>query len=621
MPNTESCTVGRDLLSDEAEYDKTDITGALPYTRHYETTLGYNFNRVDDMTNGQKSIGGWTDNYNNYVFVEPGGDGKSVIMRLRLPGDKDDTYYILSLGSGNINYYSPGNNTPLTSQQVTAFLQIRQQQIAQGKAPPVVYTTTTQLVSSVQRIFSSTPLIFETSYIAKGNGNYIWSSNTGDRSGSMSTDHRDRQLVITNAPTSAVGPGGSGNQVASVNLNQLSFYVNNHGIIYQFQYQASIGGAGVYKMIRVIYPDGRILGLSYETWGGIGLLAVADNRGHLLTLTRQLYMDGNAVRSVVNGVVLSAQNGQPALPDRQAVSYTYQVSNWTNFQDGLNERYYALTSATNTYGQELYAYNQTAALSAAEIGVNSQMGGAIQNFYGAQYQVPVLTDAYDNARNSQIHWDYQTAPGGSGWTMLKDSYKPFQSSNNVLSTARTGIIGGVNNTGGSWSYNYTFTTNARLAPTSSAGSYTVSGNASSPLVFYNFSGFPCITYNKVPVSQEIMDVNQNHVTDIYDANGIHTHFTYDDLNRVATFEEATGSSLDRTTTYTYGNLSNGATNTYNIPTIISAPESTTTNLIEPAGRIIQSVKTYPQSGSSTRIWNYSYFEDSTQSNYGLLQYV
>ncbi len=121
IPNTQSCSVGRDLLSDEATYDKTDITGPLPYSRHYETTLANNQNRHNDMTHGQKSTGGWTDNYHNYVFVEDAGDGRNALLRLRLPGDKDDTYYVLDKKTG-----------------------------------------------VVKRIFSPTPIVFEGAYIATG---------------------------------------------------------------------------------------------------------------------------------------------------------------------------------------------------------------------------------------------------------------------------------------------------------------------------------------------------------------------------------------------------------------------------------------------------------------------
>ena len=546
IPNTQSCSVGRDLLSDEATYDKTDITGALPYSRHYETTLSDNLNRVNDMTNGQKSIGGWTDNYNNYVFVEAAGNGNAV-MRLRLPGDKDDTYYILNMGTG-----------------------------------------------VVQRIFSPTPMKFEAAYITYGNGN----AGGFDKVGTISTNHRDRQLVM---------------YTSSTNLNALSFYVNNHGTIYQFQYQKSIGGASVYKMIRVIYPDGKILGLSYENYGGIGLRSVADNRGHLLTFTRESYVDGNAIRSVVKSVSLTAQTekGYTAFADQQIVTYNYKVSNWTNFENGLNERFYTISDATsNLYGTESYQYNYNAGL----IGAHTNTS----NFYKTPYQVPVLTDVLNNANISQLHWSYENPTTGTGWTQLRDSYKPL-TSRNVLFLNRN--YAGTNSSGDAWSTNYNYTADARIVSTSSAGSIASSGNANSPLVTYNFSGFPCITYNNIPVSKEIMDVRYNNVTDIYDMNGNQTHFTYDSLNRVATVEEAVGTPQYRKTTYTYGSLSDGSTNKYNTPTIISSPEVTITNFIRPSGRVIQTMKSYSQSGSATQYWNYGYFEDSSQSNYGLLQWI
>ncbi|AXI02600.1 RHS repeat-associated core domain-containing protein [Aquirhabdus parva] len=553
MPNTQSCTVGRDLLSEETEYDKTDITGPLTYSRHYETTLSYNQNRTDDMTNGLKSIGGWTDNYNNYVLVAPAGDGVQAIMRLRLPGDKDDTYYIVNLNT-----------------------------------------------RSVQRIYSPTPLIFEAAYIARGDGN----AGGADNIGSISTDHRDRKLIMYSGSTT---------------ITNLSFSVNNLGTVYDFQYKKSTAddGTAVYKMVRVTYPDGRRLGLSYETWGGVGLLSVADNRGHLLTFTRGQFMDGWAIRSYVQKVSLTASNGS-TFPDQQTATYQYQASDWANFRvkNEENQRFYTISSATSSlYGTETYTYTP-AALSTA------QFNGV--NYFGSQYQVQVLNNVKNTAGLTQLHWDYGNGPGAQ-WTMLTNSYQPL-SPKNVQSVGRTAWGNGVIS-GASFTSYATFTTDFNSAGSSqtTSGQIASFADSNSPYTTFKFTGFPCVTYNKVPVSQEDIDIHFNNVKDIYDYNGNHTHFTYDGMNRVATVEEAVGTAKARTTTYDYGLLSDGSTNTYNIPTTIkynitnNIPLMTVTNTVAPTGRVTRTVKSYTQSGSATQTFDYTYYEDPTQSNYGLLK--
>ncbi|WP_162818243.1 RHS repeat-associated core domain-containing protein [Aquirhabdus parva] len=603
MPNTQSCTVGRDMLSEEAEYDRTDIVGALPYSRHYETTLGYNQNRTNDMTDGQKSIGGWTDNYNNYAFVA--GSSTGGIIRVRLPGDKDDTYYIATVASV-LTYVSNGRDrrypdgTVLTAQD-------------KDKLTFQDYTIiVNQSVSSIQRIFSATPLIFEANYFAYGDGNHI-ESGEGDRVGYMSTDHRDRKLVLVSSSTisSTYTPvRGSKTITNSVNFNSLSFYVNNQGTIYQFQYQAPIGSIPVYKAARIIYPEGRTLGLSYETYGGIGLLAVADNRGHLLTFQRSLYMDGNALRSVVNQVSLSAQNGYTPFPDQQTVTYQYKTSSWTNFENGQNQNFYTISSAqSNLYGLETYLYNQKAGLQSAII---KNVG-----MYSDPYQVPVLTDVVNQLGETSLHWDYAASPTGSGWTMLKDSYKPF-SPKNVLYTARSSEFGGSQVTGGSWSSNYTLTTDFNDSSATDSVAMKSSGDANTTEVNYTFNGFPCLTYNSKPVSAMNVDVRVNHVNYIIDANGNKTNFTYDGQNRIQTIEEAAGTSQSRTTTYTYGNLNNGAINPYSIPTVIQGPYQTITNTLNIRGQIVSQVQSSTQSGSAPKTYLYTFYEDSSQPNYGLL---
>ncbi|WP_410210064.1 RHS repeat-associated core domain-containing protein [Aquirhabdus sp.] len=550
MPNTKSCSVGRDLLSDEAEYDKTDIAGPLPYSRHYETTLSYNLNRVDDMTNGLKSIGGWTDNYNNYMLVAPAGDGVQAIMRLRLPGDKDDTYYIVNLNT-----------------------------------------------QSVQRIFSPTPLVYETWYLAKGDGNA-----GNDKIGYMSTDHRDRKVI----------------NLSGSSITNLSFSVNNLGTIYDFQYKKSTAddGTAIYKMVRVTYPDGRRLGLSYETWGGAGLLAVADNRGHLLTFIRDFYADGWALRSVVKSVTLTAQNGYPAFPDQQTVTYQYQISDWANFKhNGDNEKFYTISSATsNLYGTETYTYTP-AALSTA------QLNGVV--YSAPQYQVQVLNNVKNTLGATQLHWDY----GGTPWTMLTDSHRPL-SPKNAESVGRTSWGNGVIQ-GATFTSYASYSTDAKASGQTNSGQIASFGDSNTQYVTYQFSGYPCITYGKVPVSQEIIDIRWNNVSDIYDYNGNHTHFTYDGMNRVVMVEEAIGTAQARMTKYTYGNLNTGATNLYSTPTLIEEYyknnafqanlTQTTANILNARGQIIQQTKGYAQAGSSNQTWKYDYYDDSTPGSSGLLK--
>jgi RHS repeat-associated protein len=557
LPDTQSCSINRDLLSDEATYSKKDITGALPYIRSYETTLSNNQNRVNDMTAGLKSIGGWTDNYNNYALVEDADNGRDTRIRVRLPGDKDDTYYI----------YAAGANT-------------------------------------IQRIFSPTPMIFEAVYLKYSNGNY----SGADPIGYISQDHRDRPLTIT--------AGGS-------DPTKLGFYVKTKGVIYQFKYLGYQIGTNqktkVYKAVRIIYPNRTQLGLSYENYGGKGLLSVADNRGHILTFNRSLKFDGNEARSVVDSVTLKLYVGSATsgafntAAGTQTATYTYQYYDWTNFQTNSNDGFYTLTQATtNLYGTETYAYNQKAALVTA----NDSRG----NHFQAQHQIPVLTDVIDAAGKTQFHWSYHADYYGAGWTALDTTYRPL-GGEQVQSVWRGQSHGGSSSEGKNWVTYYDYSVNIKGSGQLSTGTISASGDVRNPLVTYTFSGFPCVTYKNIPVQKQIMDVRQNHVTDIYDMQGNHYHFEYDGLNRIIKYVEAMGTPLERTTSYTYTTFieNNDKPNDSLTPNTVTGPNLSVINNVNMFGQIERQTRTSPQGGSSTRITNYDYYLDSGQIGYGLLK--
>lgn len=104
-PILESCAPGNDIRSDEFTYQKMDATGQLPYIRYYSTALSNNFLIQDTLIDGGESIGGWKDNYSNYLTVSDFG-GKNINrirLHLTLPGDTTETFYSADVVNGAIS--------------------------------------------------------------------------------------------------------------------------------------------------------------------------------------------------------------------------------------------------------------------------------------------------------------------------------------------------------------------------------------------------------------------------------------------------------------------------------------------------------------------------------------
>lgn len=131
-------------------------------------------------------------------------------------------------------------------------------------------------------------------------------------------------------------------------------------------------------------------------------------------------------------------------------------------------------------------------------------------------------------------------------------------------------------------------------------SYRVYGDTKSRIVNMSFDGFPCITYNKKPVSYIQFDIIENRINTLIDNNNITTHFTYDSFGRITSIKEAVGNILERITSYTYNNEPEG----YLTPIILSKPLKTITNEVID-GRVYTSTETYKLSNKS-KITRYSY---------------
>ncbi|MCE6787385.1 RHS repeat protein, partial [Acinetobacter baumannii] len=77
----------------------------------------------------------------------------------------------------------------------------------------------------------------------------------------------------------------------------------------------------------------------------------------------------------------------------------------------------------------------------------------------------------------------------------------------------------------------------------------------------------------------------------------------------------------KTTTYSYGTLTNGAANPYLVPTIVKTPYLTITNQVNANGQIIKQTQTSSQTGSTSKVTDYTYYTDITKPDYGLISSV
>lgn len=558
-PSISSCSIGNDVRSAEATYQKQDIVGMLPYIRRYSTALDDSLMLSNDIYDGSVSIGGWKDNYFNYLVIHDFGPSNTNRFRIQvlLPEEQLQTYYSADINNGS--------------------------------------------VSTIKRINSPAPDMY---YAVARNGSsdaYKYFGTAGE----LNTNHRGKSLVISRNKKNI------SNTKNVSNAEGLQFVVYHQGSAYVFE-NIYRGGydkdTAIYKATRIVKPNGQVLSLKYSTNNG-ALQRVVDQYGNFLDI-RYSILDADIdpvqysypseiYAGRFSRTVYDPLNEPVDINNTQKATYSYSSYLWNNYnKNNRLENIYVINSVTSTnFGKEDYSYTQVAQVS-SQININGRMDGR----WTQPYRVPALVSVKDALGRTLRTFNYNNAAAGTNWY---SNLSIVSGPGDLWKTERNFNGGSFDESSGNWykSYSLNFYTAGNRDQDFNAVNIKLYGKHKNNIVYMDVSGFPCLTYNKTPISFMEYDVVNDTINYIIDRNNIKTHFIYDDQGRLASKIEAEGTLLQRVKKYTYStDIEN-----YLVPIKIESPLQIVNNTLQ-YGRVIKTVISYPYS-SKTQTISYSYTSD------------
>lgn len=581
-PALQSCSIGNDIRSSEFTYQKQDIVGRLPYIRSYSTALADTDMVQNDIHDGSVSIGGWKDNYFNYLNIHDMGPGNGNRFRIQvlLPGEQLQTYYSADIVNGS--------------------------------------------VGTIKRIYSPQPDL----YYAVERANTSAARDALGVVGAISTNHRGKTLYIWDNKTNI------SNTKNVANAEGLTFYVFHNGTTYQFD-NIYRGGpdkdTAIYKATFIKKPDGQLISLKYSSVNGT-LQRVVDQYGNFLEIeSQEIDADTDPVQYSYPTTVYGGRFSSPFvnnyltalissqdLNKSQKVTFTYTVGNWYNYKKNNRlENIYTISSATSTnFGYESYYYK----LQVAQISSRVYPSGYSPDFYDGRwspaYQVPALNAVRDSMGRSLRSVDYYsnttygdaptnvTTVSGPGnlWKTRRDAGNTTRINSNVMP-----------NKGNSWQQisKLGFFTGDVRDKDFDEMTLKLSGAYKDRIINMEIGGYPCLTYNNKPVSFVEYDLINDTINYIVDRKNIRTNFGYDDRGRITTIVEAVGTPSQRTTTYTYStNIENFLT-----PTKIEQPLRTVDNVLNADGMVTKTTVSYP---NSTKAQTTQYYYNANNLPYRII---
>ncbi len=411
-----------------------------------------------------------------------------------------------------------------------------------------------------------------------------------------------RIYTSSEPPASSLPGDGESGGYASTDFGQIKFTVGSNsmtvvraGVTYSATVSKSVNNEVLFRFNKITYPDGRVINLSYDS--ALNLTTVTDNKNNKLALTR----NGAQVSSVMFTGGSQGDSQQYDLTYASVIAGSTSYTQLTQIKNAKNNR------------KESYTYSSALSLPYYE-------AAKINNIANPEVaaQRPVLQSVKDNL--DQIK---QT------WTIEYPSYF-YDASVLRVTTAKIILRSFIGDAGGSVSGDTTTTYDDKETSSKITMSFSPDGGQAVNTIIntthpdysktnVDVSGFPCLTTgDSRPIKSIIYAPADIRPMQITDQNSNVTTYAYDNLNRILEIIEASGSTLSRKTTYTYGALSNGATNSFNIPTQTQTGNVTITNQVNAKGQITQRSESSSQSGSTTKTTTYTYYTDTTKPNNGLL---
>ncbi|MBP2605693.1 RHS repeat-associated core domain-containing protein [Acinetobacter calcoaceticus] len=600
-PGIQSCTYGYDLLSGDISYNKTQITGALPYNLNYKAPLRRNFSAAQTFFQPETSRVGWTDNYQSHVVVQ------NVTKQ-------EKQYKLKASPTGDPNTRFAESYDPVITENTIKSIIVR----LPGEVADTVFL---EKDGTFRRLFSADPVALLNRTSIEGLWDIAEKDGLGEyqlsRSGSnLIISKNGVQYTVTSTSYRTVSPQTSPKEInysylsTDYNLwgttnaiwaisNRPYYAVSNTTPYIETSVTVSMD---LYRVAKVDDKQGNLINLQYDS--KMNLTQVSDRYNNKLVFERTFHdVTLGASQTVDESRLVTKVTYTAAQGGSQVATFNYKAYTNKVPSTGTNTYVFALISSDSTVAGAYSYTNEMTEIGAIKLYV-AQRGATPDS----SYYFPVLTEVKNAAGQGIIKWlitqNYYVIGSGpnaylsAAKTILK-TYAPVP----LASGSRESLT----------SYDDNFKTistsialsNLKNATTTIKSSY--SG--------MDVTGYPCLTVDGKPAVKMTFDV-RNRLKYVLYPSSKEVSYTYDDLNRVTEVREFDGT--DRTTKYTYGPLNNNTVNLLSIPTSIVAPNLTITNVINPRGQIVTQTQTSSQTGSTSKVTTYGYDETTTSKHFGRL---
>lgn len=379
-------------------------------------------------------------------------------------------------------------------------------------------------------------------------------------------------------------------------------------------------GTGYYRIASMQQPQGDKLIFSYDS--GLNMLSVADGRNNQLTFTRD-YKAGTtqtpAERRLATKVELTSGSGT-----KQNATFTYGSLSSQDANGSTGSIYYPSTATSTNSGTTSFGYTEI-----KQWGVDGYL--RFKNIAVSKPTASILTSLKDTNNVLRREW------------LVTQNYAAYNSNTKTYGTAKVTLQVRTPISGGTISdYTVDYDDNARTAvlttkpngSTVSTVTYTMTPKPKSKVSGsgqqYNDDGesdisisgtFPALTVDGQLPKTITMHSWYDLMPKVVMQNGLEINQDIDASARPISTSYVFSGLPTKTTTYSYGTLTNGATNLYLIPTTIKTPYLTITNQVNVNGQIIKQTQTSSQTGSTSKVTDYTFYSDATKPEYGLINTV
>ncbi|PJF03079.1 RHS repeat domain-containing protein [Acinetobacter seifertii] len=599
-PGIQSCTYGYDVLSGDISYNKTQITGALPYNLIYKAPLRRNFSAAQNFFQPETSHLGWTDNYQSHIIVH------NITEQVK-------EYQLKASKTGDPNTRLAESYDPVITEKTIKAIIVR----LPGEVADTVFL---EKDGVFRRLFSPDPVsLLNQKYI-----DILWSDAKDGGLGEYQLSRSNNNLIISkngiqytisSASYRTVNSQTSAKDISysylTTNFSLWGTTTNTWSISNRPYYASSnttlrretsvIVSMDLYRVAKIDDKQGNVTNLEYDN--RMNLTQVSDRYNNRLVFERTFHdatvgggQTTDESRLVTKVIYTAAQGGT------QVATFNYKAYANKVPSTGTNTYVFALISSDSTVAGA-YSYNNEM----TEIGAIKLYVAQQGRTPDSSYYFPVLTQVKNSSGQGIISW------------FITQNYNVVGSGPNAyLSTAKTTLrtnvpvpLAGVSRYSLT-SYDDNFNTINIGVELSNVKTATTTIKSTSTGI--QVTGYPCLTINGKPIQKVDFDASHGRLMLVSHPNDRgYITYKYDDLNRVTESTE-----INRTTKYTYGALSNNTTNLSPIPTSIVTPNLTITNIINPRGQIVTQTQSSSQSGSTSKITTYDYDETTTSKHFGRL---